>query len=88
MSRVATGGGRDDPKSLIREGAGCWQSVFAPDGVRFLTAYDYRVRFGRFGRVVDVPLFGYIGSFEAEWKEVAPQEIPTGVKPRREEPRE
>jgi hypothetical protein len=34
------------------------------------------------------PLFGYQGSFDAEWRQVAPQEIPGDLKPRREEPRE
>ncbi len=47
----------DDPISLIREGSGYWQYVPTRDGVRFLTAYDYRVRFGCFGRIVDAALF-------------------------------
>ncbi|MGE5194732.1 MAG: DUF4166 domain-containing protein [Deltaproteobacteria bacterium] len=34
------------------------------------------------------PVFGYRGSFDVEWKAIRPQEIPNGVKPCREEPRE
>lgn len=45
--------GSDDPRSLIREGSGYWQYVPAGGGVRFLTAYDYEVRWGRLGRLVD-----------------------------------
>jgi hypothetical protein len=35
-----------DEKSLIEEGSGYWQYVPTTDGVRFLTWYDYRTRFG------------------------------------------
>ena len=34
------------------------------------------------------PLFGYRGAFSVEWKTVQPEEIPAGIKPRREERRE
>lgn len=47
----------DDPRSLIREGAGYWRYVPSADGVRFLTSYDYRVRFGGLGRMVDTWIF-------------------------------
>jgi hypothetical protein len=47
----------DDPKSLIREGAGYWRYVPTDDGVRFLTRYDYRVRFGAIGRAFDGLVF-------------------------------
>ena len=43
----------DDSRSLIREGAGYWRYVPAADGLRFFTYYDYRVRFGALGRLVD-----------------------------------
>src|SRR4051794_41500894 len=43
----------DDHRSLIREGSGYWRYVPTPDGVRFLTSYDYRTRFGGVGRVLD-----------------------------------
>jgi hypothetical protein len=47
--------------SLIREGSGYWKYVPVPDGVRFLTWYDYEVRFGRLGRVVDAAFRPFIG---------------------------
>jgi hypothetical protein len=34
------------------------------------------------------PLFGYRGTFDVEWKPVAPEDIPAHIKPRREERRE
>jgi len=49
-----------DPKSLIREGSGYWKYLppaeHAP-AVRFLTMYDYDVRFGRLGRLLDRMVF-------------------------------
>ncbi|WP_329171425.1 hypothetical protein [Streptomyces sp. NBC_01477] len=41
------------PLSLIEEGRGYWRYVPTGDGVRFLTGYDYRPRWGRFGRLAD-----------------------------------
>ena len=53
----------DDPRSLIREGSGYWRYVPTDDGIRFLTRYDYDVRFGPLGRLVDRlvwrPLMGW-----------------------------
>lgn len=49
--------GSDDPKSLIRKGSGYWKYLPRPDGVRFLTRYDYDVRFGSAGRLFDRSLF-------------------------------
>jgi hypothetical protein len=49
---------------------------------------------GRFRISVDVrnrrwgPLFGYRGSFDVEWREVRPEDVPREVKPVREERRE
>ena len=49
---------------------------------------------GKFRIEVDVrnrihgPVFGYRGSFDAEWRSITPQEIPASVKPVREERRE
>jgi uncharacterized membrane protein YphA (DoxX/SURF4 family) len=52
-----------DPQSVIREGAGYWKYVPTPEGVRFLTWYDYRTRGGAagalFDRVVFRPLLGW-----------------------------
>ena len=43
----------EDPKSLIATGSGYWKYIPTRDGIRFLTWYDYRVRFGALGRVLD-----------------------------------
>jgi hypothetical protein len=51
-----------DSLSLIREGAGYWRYIPTPEGLRFLTWYDYRVRFGKAGRLLDRifrPLIGW-----------------------------
>jgi hypothetical protein len=57
----------NDPKSLIRDGSGYWHYVPTPDGVRFLTAYDYRVRFGLIGRAVDAVLFRPLMTWATAW---------------------
>jgi hypothetical protein len=57
----------DDGKSLIRDGAGYWQYVPGPDGVRFLTAYDYRVRFGAVGRAFDRCVFRPLIGWATAW---------------------
>ena len=53
----------DDRRSIIDAGAGYWRYVPTDDGVRFLTRYDYRPRWGRVGEVLDRrafrPLFGW-----------------------------
>lgn len=52
----------DDPKSLIRNGSGYWRYVPADDCLRFFTWYDYEVRFGALGRLLDRvfrPLMGW-----------------------------
>jgi hypothetical protein len=45
--------GSDHPLSPIVRGAGFWQYVPTPGGVRFITEYDYEVRWGRIGRLLD-----------------------------------
>jgi DoxX-like family len=59
--------GSDDARSLIREGAGYWRYVPTANGVRFLTSYDYRVRFGRCGRFVDALVFRPLLGWAAAW---------------------
>jgi len=53
----------DAPLSIIRDGGGYWRYVPTRDGVRFLTRYDYRSRFGAsgalFDRLVFRPLIGW-----------------------------
>ena len=56
-----------DTKSLIEEGSGYWQYVPTTDGVRFLTWYDYRTRFGPVGRVIDRLLFRRLISWATAW---------------------
>src|SRR5262245_46386951 len=56
-----------DPKSLIREGSGYWQYIPTRDGVRFLTVYDYRVRFGVLGRAVDALVFRPLITWATAW---------------------
>jgi hypothetical protein len=55
--------GSNDRKSLIRDGSGYWQYQPRSEGVRFLTRYGYRVRFGPagewFDRLVFRPLIGW-----------------------------
>jgi hypothetical protein len=52
-----------DRRSIIDSGAGYWRYIPTDDGVRFLTRFDYRPRWGRFGEQVDRwtfrPCFGW-----------------------------
>ncbi len=57
----------DDPKSLIREGSGYWRYVPVEGGLRFLTWYDYQVRFGVFGRIVDRVAFRPLIGWATAW---------------------
>jgi hypothetical protein len=49
--------------SLIEEGSGYWLYLPVDDGIRFLTRYDYEVRWGRVGKALDRlivrPLIGW-----------------------------
>jgi hypothetical protein len=56
-----------DPKSLIEEGSGYWQYIPTQNGVRFLTWYDYRTRFGGTGRFVDRILFRPLIGWATAW---------------------
>src|SRR6266849_5297999 len=47
----------DDSKSLIKIGSGYWKYIPDSDGIRFITWYDYRTRFGIIGRIVDKIFF-------------------------------
>lgn len=57
----------DDPKSLIREGSGYWRYVPTDDGIRFLTWYDYRTRFGSAGRAFDAVVFRPLMRWATAW---------------------
>jgi uncharacterized membrane protein len=56
-----------DAKSLIAAGSGYWKYIPTLDGVRFLTWYDYRVRFGVLGRIVDRVCFRPLLGWATAW---------------------
>jgi DoxX-like protein len=56
-----------DPRSIIREGAGYWKYIPTPEGIRFLTWYDYRTRFGVFGALFDRLLFRPLMGWATAW---------------------
>ncbi|WP_128380249.1 hypothetical protein [Streptomyces cavernae] len=55
------------PLSLLAEGSGYWRYVPDGDGVRFLTGYDYRPRWGRCGVVADRLLFRPLMGWATAW---------------------
>jgi hypothetical protein len=56
-----------DPKSLIEQGSGYWKYIPTVGGVRFLTWYDYRTRFGGAGRLIDRLLFRPLIGWATAW---------------------
>jgi hypothetical protein len=56
-----------DRKSLIEFGSGYWQYVPSEHGVRFLTSYDYRTRFGAIGSIIDRLLFRPLLGWATAW---------------------
>lgn len=56
-----------DPKSLIEEGSGYWKYIPTSEGVRFITWYDYRTRFGALGRAIDGRLFRRLIGWATAW---------------------
>lgn len=59
--------GSDDALAIIREGAGHWAVAETPAGLRFRTVYDYRVRWGAFGRLVDRLAFRPLMAWATRW---------------------
>lgn len=57
----------DDWRTLIREGSGYWRYLPVDGGVRFLTWYDYRVRYGAVGWVVDRLFFRPMIGWATAW---------------------
>lgn len=55
------------PLSLLAEGSGYWRYVPTPDGIRFLTGYDYRPRWGRFGAAADRWVFRPLMGWATAW---------------------
>jgi uncharacterized membrane protein YphA (DoxX/SURF4 family) len=56
-----------DSKSLIRQGSGYWQYIPLPNGIRFLTWYDYSTRFGVAGRLLDSVAFRPMLGWATAW---------------------
>lgn len=59
--------GSDSRLSLIRQGSGYWKYVPTPDGIRFLTAYDYTTRFGPVGTAIDRAAFRPLIGWATAW---------------------
>jgi len=57
----------DDPKSLIKLGSGYWKYIPGNDGIRFITWYDYRTRFGIIGQIVDKIFFRPLLGWATAW---------------------
>lgn len=55
------------PLSLLAEGSGYWRYVPTGDGVRFLTGYDYRPRWGHAGALADRVLFRPLMGWATAW---------------------
>jgi len=56
-----------DLKSLICEGSGYWKYLPSSGGVRFVTGYDYEVRFGRPGQLIDRLVFRPLMGWATAW---------------------
>ena len=56
-----------DSRSIIREGSGYWKYIPTEGGVRFLTWYDYRTRFGVPGAVFDRLVFRPLMGWATAW---------------------
>jgi uncharacterized membrane protein YphA (DoxX/SURF4 family) len=59
--------GSKDPRSLIREGSGCWIYKANDQDVHFSTVYDYAVRYGWLGRVLDRLIFRPLMVWATRW---------------------
>jgi hypothetical protein len=55
------------PLSLLAEGSGYWRYVPDGDGVRFLTGYDYRPRWGALGALADRLLLRPLMGWATAW---------------------
>ncbi|MFJ9819403.1 hypothetical protein ACIRU3_29920 [Streptomyces sp. NPDC101151] len=55
------------PLSLLAEGSGYWRYVPEGQGVRFLTGYDYRPRWGAFGALADRLVFRPLMGWATAW---------------------
>jgi uncharacterized membrane protein YphA (DoxX/SURF4 family) len=56
-----------DKRSIIEAGAGYWRYVPTDDGIRFLTRYDYRTRWGWLGEGADRLMFRPVFGWATAW---------------------
>jgi hypothetical protein len=56
-----------EPCSIIREGSGYWKYIPTAEGIRFLTWYDYRTRFGPVGALFDRWVFRPLVGWATAW---------------------
>jgi hypothetical protein len=59
--------GSDEAFSIIREGSGYWKYIPTAEGIRFLTRYDYRTRFGLVGTLFDRLVFRPLIGWATAW---------------------
>jgi hypothetical protein len=59
--------GSEDRRSLIRSGSGYWKYEQVKDEVRFVTGYDYEVRWGVIGRTFDRLVFRPLMGWATAW---------------------
>lgn len=59
--------GSGDWKSIITKGRGIWQYEPCAEGTYFKTVYDYDVRYGAFGGLIDRVLFRRLMQLATEW---------------------
>jgi len=57
----------DDWKSIIRDGRGIWLYRAGPEGTLFKTVYDYEIRHGLAGRILDRLVFRSLLQLATEW---------------------
>ena len=59
--------GSGEPVSIIREGSGYWKYIPTAEGIRFVTWYHYRTRFGSVGTLFDRLIFRPLIGWATAW---------------------
>ena len=57
----------DSKISLIKEGSGYWKYVPEINGIKFFTGYDYKTRWGFFGKLIDKFIFRPLMIWATAW---------------------
>src|SRR5258708_1379675 len=57
----------DDPRRLVQLGSGYWKCIPGNGGIRFITGYYYRTRFGAIGQTVDKICFRPLLGWATAW---------------------